>query len=100
MFSQVSLQNIPKNCFGDDVSTKSLSIYSVRRLTGTKVIYTVTLKAFWTVCSSERAAGASWKRSNGAGKGEKELISIPVCMQQAAKQQSYSSQLVLSCAFC
>lgn len=26
------------------------------------------------MCSGEQAAGASWKRSNGAGEGEKELI--------------------------
>lgn len=54
------------------------------------MIYTVFLKAFWIAFSSKQAAGVSWERSNGAGEGEKELAPF-LCMQIAAKQQSYSS---------
>lgn len=71
MFSQVSLQNIPKNCFGDDVSTKNLSIYSVRRLTSTKAIYTVTLKAFGLCVVVNRLLVHLGRDGTALGKGKR-----------------------------
>lgn len=78
--THVSFRNISKNCFGDNVSTKSLSIYiskasnSVNKLASTKKndIHCI-FKGLWIAFSSKQAAGVSWERSNGAGEGEKEL---------------------------
>lgn len=70
---------------------QKFQIVSINWLVQKKMIYTVFLKAFWIAFSSKQAAGVSWERSNGAGKGKRSSLSIPVCMQQAAKQQSYSS---------
>lgn len=53
-------------------------IVSINSLVQKKMMYTVFLKAFWIVFSSKQAAGVSWERSNGAGKGKRSLLSIPV----------------------
>lgn len=65
--THVSFRNISKNCSGDNVSTKSLSIYILevsniisKLAISKKMIYTVFLKAFWIAFSSKQAAGVSW----------------------------------------
>lgn len=96
--THVSFRNISKNCFGDNVSTKSLSIYiskasnSVNKLASTKkMIYTVFLKAFGLRLVVSRLLVYLGRGQTALGKGKRSSLSIPVCMQQAAKQQSYSS---------
>lgn len=56
-----------------------------------KIIYTVILKAFGLYLVVSRLLVHLGRDQTALGKGERSSISIPVCMQQAAKQQSYSS---------
>lgn len=54
-------------------------------------IYSVFKRAFWFAFSRRQTVGVLGRGQTALGRGKRRSLSIPVCMQQAAKQQSYSS---------
>lgn len=90
-------------CFKQEASPKYFSVRSFNGIKLRGLVQKSTQRVLKRFLNSIQQLAGCWCLGRGQtalGRGKRSSFSIPVCMQQAAKHQSYSSQLGISSAFC